>query len=361
MISGSPLQAGGKDRKGRQRTGALSIIGGMFGLERDLKAHASGLPILKGHQLLLANARSGIAILYDQLRPRQVWVPSYLCSTMLQGIIDRTCLRFYPVDGQMEVSRAWFTEVSRNDLVVFIDYFGILCNRSLLQEVSARGAWVLEDASQALLTCGAGEFADFVLFSPRKFLGVPDGGILVSRHGVLGQLRLDPTPANWSMKAIAAVVLRREFDLYGGERPWYTLFHEIEQESPIGYYAMTGLSWELLQHGFDYDQIARRRLSNYGMLLDHLRQFALFPHLPAGCVPLGFPVRMKNRDHVRRHFFEHGVYPPIHWPIRDVVPREFSESHQLNAEIMTLPCDQRYEPATMEWMAGLAVEEAQPC
>ena len=161
--------------------------------------------------------------------------------------------------------------------------------------------------------------------------------------------------------AIAAVVLRREFDLYGGERPWYTLFHEIEQECPVGYYAMTGLSWELLQHGFDYDQIARRRISNYRMLFGRLRDFALFSHLPAGCVPLGFPVRMKNRDHVRRYLFEHDIYPPIHWPVRDVVPREFSESHQLNTEIMTLPCDQRYDLAAMERMACLAIEEAQPC
>ena len=336
-----------------------SIVGGMFGLASELRAHSSALWCLNGHELLLANARSGIAIAYDRLRPGQVWMPSYLCGTMLQGITDKSRVRFYTVDGRLEVSRGWLSEVSPNDLVVFIDYFGTLADRALLQEASARGAWVLEDASQALLTRGAGELADLVVFSPRKFLGVPDGGVLVSsRPGILGEFRLSPTPPGWRMKTLAAVVMRREFDLYGGERPWFTLSHEIERECPVGYYAMSGLAAELLQYGFDYDQISARRVANYGCLRERLERFALFPHWPAGAVPLGFPVRLANRDEVRRHLFEHEIYPPIHWPIRDIVSPEFSESHALNAEILTLPCDQRHDAATMERMAAVVLAEA---
>src|SRR5271157_6095163 len=223
--------------QGTDRMDKASIVGGMFGLAGELRAHSSALWCLNGHELLLANARSGIAIAYDRLRPGQVWMPSYLCGTMLQGITDRSRVRFYAVDGRLEVSRGWLSEVSPNDLAVFIDYFGTLADRALLQEASARGAWVLEDASQALLTRGAGEFADLVVFSPRKFLGVPDGGVLVSsRPGILGEFRLSPAPPGWRMKTLAAVVMRREFDLYGGERPWFTLSHEIEHECPVGYY-----------------------------------------------------------------------------------------------------------------------------
>jgi selenocysteine lyase/cysteine desulfurase len=62
--------------------------------------------------------------------------------------------------------------------VALIDYFGFDRARSWATAANARGAWVLEDASQALLSHGVGSSADFVVFRPRKFLGVPDGGIL---------------------------------------------------------------------------------------------------------------------------------------------------------------------------------------
>ena len=51
---------------------------------------------------------------------------------------------------------------------------------SFASEVKKCGAWLLEDACQALLSDEVGRFSDFVLYSPRKFLGVPDGGVLVS-------------------------------------------------------------------------------------------------------------------------------------------------------------------------------------
>ncbi len=42
------------------------------------------------------------------------------------------------------------------------------------------------------------------------------------------------------------------------------------------------------------------------------------------------------------------IYPAVHWPIADVVPPEFETSHRLAGEIMTLPCDQRYDRSDME-------------
>jgi hypothetical protein len=72
--------------------------------------------------------------------------------------------------------------------------------------------------------------------------------------------------------------------------------------------------------------------------------------LPDGVVPLGFPVRLKERDRVRQALFDARIYPPVHWPIAEVVPNEFGASHQLATEIMTLPCDQRYGAPDVERM-----------
>jgi hypothetical protein len=323
----------------------------MFGLDATFTARASvPPPFIEPGSLLLANARSGIHVLVNELKPGRIWMPSYLCGTMLQGV-DARRVRFYPVDCNLSISE--FDGLGEGDLVVVIDYFGFPAAGWLFEYAKSRRAVVLEDACQALLTEGVGLRADFVLFSPRKFLGVPDGGILASRvdvHLPAASLREPPRP--WMLKALEAVVLRREFDLYGGERRWFTLFRELEHECPVGYFAMSGIT-KLLLDSFDYPLIARRRRENYARLALWLQAIALFPCLPPEVAPLGFPIRLEARDRVREALFAACIYPPVHWPIADIVPERFADSHRLSCEILTLPCDQRYTPEDMDRMAGI--------
>ena len=330
------------------------IIGGMFGLEEISKPNGSSPSFLKGQDVFLVNGRSGISLLVDHLSPPQVWMPSYLCGSMVKAVDQElTTLNFYEVDYDLSVpSLEWLDNVQPNDLVVLIDYFGFPCDKTCATQAKGRGAWVLEDASQALLSETTDYFSDFILFSPRKFLGIPDGGIIRVNCDVdFNDVDLQSPPANWWLKSFHATVLRREFDLYGGNRRWFELFQETNAEGPIGNYTISELSKMMLMHSFDYSKIAQKRIDNYQVLSEKLNGLALFPNLPLGVVPLGFPVRMKNRDRLRRALFNHQIYPPVHWPLQGVVPEEFRDSHKLVNEIMTLPCDQRYGNKDMEWMA----------
>jgi dTDP-4-amino-4,6-dideoxygalactose transaminase len=334
------------------------IIGGMFGLGIELGCHDSRPPFLKEGDLCLANARSGIFLLCKLLSPPTVWMPSYLCGAMLQPVeMTQTRSRFYGVSYDLTVPhREWLKGVQRGDLVVVIDYFGFPADPYVAERAKEVGALILEDACQALLTSEVGQLSDFVIFSPRKFLGVPEGGILaLNRSSALDRVNLEPPPPEWWLKTLNTNIMRREFDLYGGDRRWFTLFQETEGDSPVGYYSMSELSRTLLLYAFDYPTIAQRRVSNYQVLANELGEFALFPQVPADVVPLGFPIRLKNRDEVRQRLFDHQIYPPVHWVIQGIVPDEFKESHQLAANIMTLPCDQRYDSDDMARMARLVL------
>jgi dTDP-4-amino-4,6-dideoxygalactose transaminase len=337
------------------------LIGGSFGLEETLGFNSCRPPFLADENVFLVNARSGILLLVELLAPGKVWLPSYLCSAIVDAVEKgATSIGFYEVDYDLTItSRAWLEDVRRGDLVILIDYFGFPCDYSCACQAKERGAWVLEDACQALLSEEVGSCSDFVLFSPRKFLGVPDGGVLALKSKLaFPQLDLQRPPAEWWLKASLATILRREFDLHGGNRRWFELFQEVEAEAPIGNHAMSELSQTLLIHGFDYVTIAQRRIDNYQLLADQMRNLALFSNLPRNTVPLGFPIRVERRDEVRRVLFDHEIYPPIHWRIQEFVPEEFKYSHRLASEIMTLPCDQRYDDDDISRMAGLILEVA---
>ena len=338
------------------------IIGGMFGLEEIIpNMNSCPPPFLKGRDIFLANGRSGILLLTKLLSPPQVWMPSYLCVGGMLPAVDQsaTNLRFYEMNYDLAItSLTWLDDVRSGDLVILIDYFGFPCDSSCATRAKEQGAWVLEDACQALLSKDVGRFSDFVVFSPRKFLGLPDGGVLTPNQELdFHDIDLAPPPAEWWLKAFYAGVLRREFDIHGGNRRWFELFQETEPAGPIGYYAMSELSKSLLLHTFDYATIAQRRRENYKILAETLSAIALFSTLTADVVPLGFPIRLENRDTIRQVLFEHQIYPPVHWPIKDVVPEMFKASHKLANEIMTLPCDQRYDKQDMKRMARIILKE----
>jgi dTDP-4-amino-4,6-dideoxygalactose transaminase len=335
------------------------IIGGKFGLEPDLAAITSHLPVLKDHMICMLGGRCCIRLLVEHLRPGRVWMPSYLCPTMVTPLATLASeVTFYEVDGQLSITDLrWLEEVGRGDLVVFVDYFGFPCPRERVRDAAARGAWVLEDACPAMLSEGVGRDAHFLLYSPRKLVGVADGGILTYDDGIdLSGTALEKPPVEWWIRVLEGMVLRREFDRGGQDRRWFPLLQEAAATFPLGNYAMSELSQTLFFHGFDYAEIAKRRVRNYSVLLSHLRRIAIFKELPSGVVPLGFPIRVKRRDALRQVLCDKEIYPPVHWLLKDVVPGRFAASHQLAAEILTLPCDQRYDTDDMERVRRAVLE-----
>jgi hypothetical protein len=283
----------------------------MFGLPETIESKDTfelhQWKFLDDTNLFLANGLSGIMILIDLLNPANIWMPFYLCTTMVKAVDQKKVrLRFYEVDYDLGIPQSnWVKKVQIGDLVVMIDYFGFPLDSKIAYIVKGRGAWVLEDACQALLSDHTGRNSDFVLFSPRKTVGIPDGGILASCFNVgFDDVVLEPAPSTWWLKMLEAAINRREFDQHGGERRWYRLFQETGAVPPIGYFAMSELSHKLLLNGFEYKEICKQRLENYFKLLHSLKDVAMFPVLPEGTIPLGFPTRHPKRNQIRVKLFQ---------------------------------------------------------
>lgn len=331
------------------------IIGGLFGWEFLIELHDPILPLwLQGSLYIqLANARSGLRLLAGHLNPLNIWLPAYLCESIVMSFVTfEGKINYYPVDTTLNsVNRNWLDNVKENDLVVVIDYFGWRPDNGLLEQIRATGAYILEDASQAILTADVGAGVDYCLYSPRKFFPVPDGGVLCAKgRASLPRVTLEQSPNAWWFQAFDAVMLRGEFDKHGGDRKWFELFQLSEAQSPIGMYQMSEFSTRALSTLFDYEAIASTRIRNYRFLADNLGDWAFRPNLPIGTVPLGFPVSIPERDKVRQYMFANKIYPAVHWSVPIDVPSSFTDSRRVAKKIMTLPCDQRYEIADMERM-----------
>lgn len=331
------------------------LIGGMFGLPGRLLDKPSTPTFLMGNPILLFNARSGIKLVIDQLRPGAVWLPSYLCPSILSAIdLEFSSIKFYPVGKDLSVvSNDFLADLRPDDLFLCIDYFGFPFDNHLLERVRQCGCKILRDCSQALFfDFQKDQISDFHLFSPRKLLGVPDGGILHAKCEIGFQsLNLTPIDEETFIAMLQAVILRRDFDLFGNNRKWFDYFQKGEASFNPNASPMSDLSQILLRRCFDYKLIQAQRRKNYIFLAERLSHIALFPLLPDNVVPLGFPVVIPDRDAIRARLFEKEIYPPIHWDIHRIVPPEYEDSRELADHIMTMPCDQRYDENGMFYMA----------
>lgn len=326
------------------------LVGGVFGFNISLNGEKPSF--LSPTSSFYLNARSAIFAVISSLRPKTVWMPSYLCLSMLESTkVANIPVRFFPINKYLQIEeKGWISEIMEGDAVIIIDYFGFKIAEWVYGAIRQRGALIIEDASQALLSSHVGQHSDFVVYSPRKFVGVPDGGILWSKTPCkISMDRIKP-PSSWLIKAFAACLLRSEFDSSqsNGDRVWFRLSKEIESDMPVGNYEASALSIAILELGTDWESIYNKRRENYLILLDNLKKYALYKDLPDDVVPLGFPISVKNRDKLRQVLFDNNIYPPVHWELSNSVPEEFVESRQLSKKIMTLICDQRYDEKDME-------------
>lgn len=339
------------------------IIGGMFALQEPVPRPAgSGVPpVLTGRHVALATARSAFRLLDRWHSPARIWLPAYLCDVVVDAVLPpQNRVRFYPVGRDLRLQNdAWLREVGEGDMVVFISYFGFNTWKPLGVRARDLGALVVEDACQALFAEPSG-VAHYSVYSPRKFVGVPDGGLLaVCDSGIQQQHTVFPASEDgWWLKAFLASQLRRDFDAGSDDRAWYRLFNETEPNAPLDPQEMSQLSLRLLNHCVRFDDVAEARRRNFRQLLESLGDYSIFKELPDGVVPLGFPITVRRRDEVRAHLFAHEIFPPVHWPVGRVVPSAFSESHELERVIMTLPCDQRCSSADMHRMTEVFLEGA---
>jgi dTDP-4-amino-4,6-dideoxygalactose transaminase len=330
----------------------MKVVGGTFALELAVDG-ANDAPFDLDAALRFVNARSALRYVLEARDVRTVWLPQYACDALGAAAADVSEIRFYPVTESLEPEEgSWQRSVAPRDVVVAIDYFGFRRWTDALQPLFEAGVCIVEDASQALFI-ERSPFADCIFYSPRKFVGVPDGGVLISD---LPPPTLDGPPIEWWSKALASVIMRREFD--AGElddRRWFSLFQEAEREAPVGPYRMSDISETILRNGVDYAAVRERRVQNFRTLASSLGDFALYPALDNGTVPLGFPVRTRSRERVQNAMAAERIYPAVHW--QSSITAAHPQSRMLSEELLTLPCDQRYDTDDMQRIAAIFLNE----
>ncbi|MFW2542761.1 hypothetical protein ACN2XU_08975 [Primorskyibacter sp. 2E107] len=294
--------------------------------------------------LTFVNARSGFAHILQCLAPRRIWLPAYCCADMAEA--TRAPL-IYGGDDTLTPDVDALDEALRpGDLVLGLNHFGRPnANLAALARSRPDVTWV-EDCAQAADT-GATPWADLRLFSPRKLLAVPDGGILVDARGLLPAPRQRPAA---TARLRHAGLMRAADPQDRNNAAWYAAFQRAEAAMTVSDHAMSAHTRNILQ-GTRADALIAARRANYARLHAHLSDLALWPDPAPKWTPLGFPIRVPDAAALGAGLARERIFAPRHWP-RLVTNNPPPSEAMLQKQLLTLPCDQRYGAADMDRIAA---------
>lgn len=291
------------------------------------------------------SARAAFHALLQAGQPRRVWMPSYTCDALFTPL---AALNIEAVVYELTAAFAVpdTVKLAADDWLVYVNYFGV-CHaqeQALLRRFSPMQ--LVFDRTQALFAPPHASLA--AIYSPRKFFGVPDGGLLDTAL----PLTLPDAVDTGSVARCTHLLRRRDAGAEAGYADFQRAESSLENSQPL---RMSALSAALLDSQ-DTDLARRQRTENFACLHRALGQANTFPlDLAAIEGAMCYPFLSADPT-LRQRLLTARIFVPRYWP--EVAERATPNSPAQHwvAQCLPLPCDQRYGAAEMARIVSVVLE-----
>lgn len=317
-------------------------IGGYFGWELPKRQNCvladGGVLVNSGHGALelILNSLKGIS---------KVFLPYYTC-----GIVACTLRRcgvgyeFYHINKNLEL--AILPKLNKGEYLVYVNYFGIK-DKYVESLYGIYGRNLIVDNAQALFAKPAESC--HTIYSPRKFVGVADGGIAFSPE-LGGGVNL---PKSTSYAACSHLLKRLDGCVADG----YADFKA--NEAALGDDRCLGMSLMTERHlrSLDYEAVRSARIDNFMYLHGRLKDSNKLPLMKTVDIagfecPMVYPYYTDNLS-LRNGLIANKVFVAQYWPNVLEWCRLGDCEYDLCRCLLPLPIDQRYGRGDMESIVKL--------
>lgn len=316
-------------------------IGGYFELELPDRGG-----FLHDDGVLLNSGRNALEYVLRSLPDvRHLWIPYYSCDVILEPIkkLD-IAFTFYRINDRLEIRDT--IDLPVGSYLLYTNYFGI--KDQYVQQLAGKfGIRLIVDNAQAWYTDPIPGIS--TIYSPRKFVGVPDGGIAYCRF----EIDLNQFEQDYSYDR--CLHLLKRIDL--GPSAGYQDFRESSNSlvgQPIR--RMSRLTRRMLK-SIDYDAVKQKRWEGFLKLDERLRMKNILTWVRecSFMCPMVYPFLTDSP--VRDRMIENNIFVATYWTtVLNRVKKDWLE-RVLVDNLFPLPCDQRYGTGEMERIIGI-IEDA---
>lgn len=309
----------------------MKVIGGYFELECG---HA---PLYYPDGIYLNLCRSAFRYIVRALGINEIYIPRYTCNVVADAIAKENCkIQNYDIDHDLMPLQ----EIPTEAFVIYNNYFGVCGHK--VEEMARIYPNLIVDNAQAFYSAPDCRAA---VYSPRKFFGLPDGGIL--RGNDIPVLPIEPD----NSYTHCSHLLKRH-DL-GAEAAYNDFAVNDKQLEQSELKAMSPLTLALMGN-IAYQRSKKRRLDNFNYLLQHLQ--TEFPiSLAEDDVPMVYPLLHEDGQSLRKKLISNKIFCAGYWPTVSPTVAPESIEYNLATNLVNLPIDQRYTLSDMHRILELIV------
>lgn len=305
---------------------------------------------------LLANGRQCIIALIRQYGWKRIWMPEYFSAKVIKSIQEGTGVDvvFYQ-DSPIKEGAVNSLPFVRDDVLLRMNYFGM---RELRRNKDI-SIPVIEDHSHDPFGHWAlYSDADWCVSSIRKFLPLPEGGMLWSPKGFKLTVNICQTEANEQIAQARWKGMEKKAQYLGGEDVVKDVYRDIfsETEAQLAQSDISSIderSKQFITEQLDINLWLGAKRKNWKLLCELIRceHCKIVEPEDDSCNMFSLILLCESkeyRDDLRKKLIAQDVYPAILWELSDNVSLEAIDfSHRM----ISIHCDGRY---TKEEVMSLA-------
>lgn len=306
-------------------------IGGYFELEiqkNNTELHETAIAV--------NSARTAFEYILKVRKPKLVHMPKFTCEVMLAPLEKLNIeYQFYYLNRDMEI--VGDINVENDELLVYTNYFGCK-DRYSKQLANIFGEKLIIDCSQAFYYQRYKN--EHVIYSPRKFFGVTDGGYVIT-----DQLLDEEIPAGVSYQRMGHLLKRADIGAEAGYQDFKTNDASLEGEALT---SMSNLTRKLLG-SVDYEAARMVRRDNFKFLHNNLVSDNLLSiDINNIDCPMVYPFLVEDSQDIKNRLIENKIFVATYWPNVFEWCDEDDVEYYLAKNIIALPIDQRYDRDDMQ-------------
>lgn len=311
----------------------MNEIGGYFGLEQL---------VCNEYYRNLISLNSGRNALLYILKARKInklYIPYFICDSVTD-ILEKTNFDFEYYNIDLDFMPIFNKNINNYEYMYIVNYYGQLTDSNIIL-LKQKYKNIIIDNAQAFFQRPI-ENID-TIYTCRKFFGVPDGAYLSTNKIIDENLDVDV-----SKEKVTHLLGRYE----GTASEYYNDFKNNEESyanEPLKY--MSKLTHNILG-AIDYRKVYDLRNKNYAYLDGKLGRYnKLNISMPKGAFV--YPFYMKNGIEIRKILTNQKIYIPTLWPNVLNNSQKNSIEYDYAANILPLPCDQRYDQEDMDYLINV--------
>lgn len=291
------------------------------------------------------SGRASIVAAVKAVMPSKLYIPHYNCVVVREALENAGfSYFFYPLNEDLEPD---IDGIEDDAWLLYVHYFGIASDEKI-RKIAEKYKNVIFDNTQAFYAKPVLDGNCMNVYSPRKFVGLVDGGYLVwsGEREVSEDYPLD---ISWDR----ASFLFKSIEL--GTNAAYQDNLDSKECLADGIKKMSVLTQRMLK-SLDYDTLAERRDRNYRVLVDAFKGVNRLGLPMEGYAPFVYPLVIEDPK-LRKKVVEKKIYISQWWKyLLNEVPEDSVEAW-LSKWLLPLPVDHRYTERDMKEMAEIIFNE----